>query len=724
MKMAWSETTQRGWSIGNSQILLEFENKTGGLALASLCRLSSETSRAPFEWALRGSPAGPLVLVEGAKEPVRPEDAGFVFESGQAGTSTDGAAELVVVWRNQTSRAVLSLSIRCFPDTAALEWTGALENRGSVPLPLVLGLWPLGLVLGQQPKNLRVLSADPKGRHGFYDAGPLVGTRSFDNWLVLDDATSKESLLVGGELGNGILKFGADTAVEGGGLTLRAGTNFPEMKEGKAQAFQVMPGQTAQLPLQFLALAEGGADHVGNEAFRYLRRHVMLEPVEGTPLAACCVWLTDPDVEELLESELAFAKRIGFDVFYHDAGWYEGSSLVPGMNDWALGAGSYEEHHQKFPNGLARFSEKVRATGMKFGLWVDPGNVDRARVLSGEIPEAWLAKRGGKNLECHHPSLSVMTQLCLGNPDVVAWVIKNVAGIVERYGLDWIKWDPSGTVTHACDRADHGHGTQGGSWAAWEGRGEILSALLAKYPDLIGFECDPSLRHCRTNPGPRTLLPGGYQNEFMTGPMVGPYVWGSMATVRTTDASEIREITSGWCTASTLDYSIRQHLKNGIAFGNINGQFSQLLSRAPSGYIEAFKRNLHHFKSYRHLLLQNVWHPELADSGDWQALLYTSEDLSEAVLFAFRHRGGKPTNSVKLAQFPKNRKYVLSSLNERPGRERIVSGSELASKGLEFELPNAWLAKGDGFPGSDYDSQLEFGSDILLLRQVAGEIHA
>jgi hypothetical protein len=290
--------------------------------------------------------------------------------------------------------------------------------------------------------------------------------------------------------------------------------------------------------------------------------------------------------------------------------------------------------------------------------------------------------------------------------------------------LDWIKWDPSGTVTHACDRADHGHGTQGGSWAAWEGRGEILSALLAKYPDLIGFECDPSLRHCRTNPGPRTLLPGGYQNEFMTGPMVGPYVWGSMATVRTTDASEIREITSGWCTASTLDYSIRQHLKNGIAFGNINGQFSQLLSRAPSGYIEAFKRNLHHFKSYRHLLLQNVWHPELADSGDWQALLYTSEDLSEAVLFAFRHRGGKPTNSVKLAQFPKNRKYVLSSLNERPGRERIVSGSELASKGLEFELPNAWLAKGDGFPGSDYDSQLEFGSDILLLRQVAGEIHA
>ncbi len=35
---------------------------------------------------------------------------------------------------------------------------------------------------------------------------------------------------------------------------------------------------------------------------------------------------------------------------------------------------------------------------MKFGLWVDPGNVDSKRVASGEIPQSWLAKRNGKTL--------------------------------------------------------------------------------------------------------------------------------------------------------------------------------------------------------------------------------------------------------------------------------------------------------------------------------------
>ncbi len=55
---------------------------------------------------------------------------------------------------------------------------------------------------------------------------------------------------------------------------------------------------------------------------------------------------------------------------------------------------------------------------------------------------------------------------------------------------------------------DHGHGAHGGVWSAYAGKMEIWSHLLKKFPNLSGFECEPSLRYCRTNPGPRTLLPG------------------------------------------------------------------------------------------------------------------------------------------------------------------------------------------------------------------------
>ena len=43
--------------------------------------------------------------------------------------------------------------------------------------------------------------------------------------------------------------------------------------------------------------------------------------------------------------------------------------------------------------------------GLKFGLWVDPGNVDAARVESGEIPAEWLAMIDGKTTR-DHASLS------------------------------------------------------------------------------------------------------------------------------------------------------------------------------------------------------------------------------------------------------------------------------------------------------------------------------
>ena len=447
-------------------------------------------------------------------------------------------------------------------------------------------------------------------------------------------------------------------------------------------------------------MAHGGPDEVANEALRYLKKHVLPEPVENSPLAASCVWLADPDAEEILSEELAFARRVGFDVFYHDACWVEGSSLVPGMNDWALGLGTWRESAAKFPHGLSAFSGKVRAAGMKFGIWVDPGNVDAALVDSGEIPRSWLALRGGKVQQCRHPSLAVMTQLCLGNPDVVAWIKRELSGIIDRFGLEWVKWDPSGTVNHACDCTDHGHGKHGGAWAAYEGLMEIWSYLLGKYPKLTGFECDPSLRHCRTNPGPRTLMPGGYRNEFMTGPMVGPYVTGSLATTRTTDSTEIRELTAGWCTASTLDYSQRQHFVGGIAFGNINGMWSQFLSRAPSGYIEAFKRNLLAFKGYRHLLFEDVWHPVLEDAVKWDALEYAREDASEAVVFVFRHPGGGEKNVVKLKALDPARTYVVTSLNDRPGqgaaprgrradgrRPRVHPAGSLAREGRRVPRP-------------------------------------
>ena len=720
---AWAHATTRGWTIGNDRLHLELQRTpTGGVAVTSLTRVAAGGMRTPRNWAQPGAAAGPWIRRAGETRFGPPERHGMPLAGSESVELPGGGIELNLRFDHDASGAVLMQSLRCFPGRSTLECVARLQNtRGSVPA--ICAISPIAIALADPGRRFVPWTAAAEGKHGFTQAAPATVAHEEDGWIVFEDAETGESLLLGGDLGTGILRFAVniEPAVEPaeGGVRVRAGAGPPSSGRAADPDGTLAPavGHAIEAPLTFLTLAGGGPDEVANEAFRYLKRHVMPPPVNDTPAAAYCVWLTDPDSEEIVNEELAFAKRMGFDVFYHDASWVAGSSTVPGMNDWAQGLGTYEESAEKFPHGLAELSRRVRAAGMRFGLWVDPGMVDSRRVSTGEIPPAWVAMRGGTPLETRHPSLSPMTQLCLGCPDVIAEIKEKLTAIIERYRLEWIKWDPSGTVSHACDRADHPHGPRSGTWAAYAGRMEIMSHLLERFPHLIGFECDPSLRHSRTNPGPRTLLPGGYTNEFITGPMIAPYVWGSLASMASMEATTLSQIVSGWCSASTLDYSLRRHFTHGISFGNINGMQAQLLSHAPAGYLEAFRRNLLNFKRYRHLLTGDAWHPQLEDPEGWEALQYTAEDGSESVVFVFRHPGGAERNVVRPKALDPGRGYVVAHLNDRPGREERCSGERLLHDGIPAALPDPWLAAGDGLPPGDHEAQLGFGSDILLIRR-------
>jgi hypothetical protein len=539
--------------------------------------------------------------------------------------------------------------------------------------------------------------------------------REFTDWLVLENERAGESMLVGGEPGLGVLGWVADIQPSAASTIVRAGTILiKDKKSGPAPIFELAPGATVETPISFYALAKGDTDNAGNETFRYLKQYVFQAPLPNSPLVTYCIWLTEKNSEEQLLKELTLAKRVGFDVFYHDATWYEGASVVPAMNDWTLGLGSYQEDKEKFPHGLKNISDAVHASGLKFGLWIDPGNVDAARVESGEIPADWLAMIDGKTIGTTHPSLAITKQLCMGDPKVIAWIEKQLGDIIEKWHLDWIKWDPSSTVSYECNRTDHGHGKTDGAYAAYRGRMEIMRYLLNRFPNLSGFECDPSLEFARTNPGPQGLLPGGYTNEFMSGPMLSPNVWGSLATIGQGDAGR-ENLSARWYSASALDYYFRKRFTHGVTFGNINGMSSQFLSAAPPGFVEAFERNLVFFKQYRHLLLEDVYHPTVGAAG-WSSIQYVKEDSSESVVYIFRDKSEIADTTVRLRGLDPKAKYRVTSLNDRPGREKVFDGEALM-KGVAEHLPDQWLSSGDGAM-SEFAEQQTYGSDILLLQRV------
>ena len=687
-----------GWELTNGHIQLTLVRTGDSVRLKSLHREGGA------EWAVAGTSL--LAIPDKSGEP-------YHFKEDSTLNLEKGGQQLTLHFASDDG-GVLSLGLKLYPTGAVIQATLQLENRGKHDLLLDAHIDPLFLTLKNPAGGLKAYSS-AKSQHGFHLAASSSGKRTFTDWLVLENAAAEESVLVGGEPGLGVLGWKADVQSAAASTSIRAGTILiKDKKSGPPATFELAPGATVETPISFFALAKGDTDNAGNETFRYLKQYVFQAPLPDSPLVTYCIWLTEKNSEEALLKELSLAKRVGFDVFYHDATWYEGSSVIPGMNDWSLGMGSYQESKEKFPHGLKNLSDTIRAAGLKFGLWVDPGNVDAARVESGEIPSEWLAMIDGKTLGVTHPSLTPTKQLCLGDPKVVAWIEKQLGDIIEKWHLDWIKWDPSTTVSYECNRTDHGHGKTDGAYAAYRGRLEIMRYLLERFPNLSGFECDPSLQFSRTNPGPQSLLPGGYTNEFITGPMLSPNVWGSLATIGQGDAGR-ENLSARWYSASALDYYFRKKLTHGVTFGNINGMSSQFLSAAPPGFVEALERNLLFFKQYRHLLLEDVYHPKVEAAG-WSSIQYIKEDSSESVVYVFREKSEIADTKVHLRGLDAKAKYRVTSLNDRPGRDRDMTGESLLN-GIAIHLPDKWLASGDGAIKEFADQQL-YGSDILLLRRL------
>ena len=691
-----------GWELTNGHIRVELTRSSGAVNLKSLRREGGA------EWAVAGTP-----LVASPDKSGKPH----VYLEDAISDLAKGGKQLMLRFRYDAG-GLLSLQLKLYPTGAVIQTAMQLENHGQHDLLLDAHIDPLFLNLKNPAGGLKPYSS-VKGQHGFYPSGDSSLKREFSDWLVLRNEAAEESLLIGGEPGLGVLGWKATVQSSAASTVVHAGTILikdkdKDKKSGPPATFELAPGETVETPISFFALSKGDSDNVGNETFRYLKQYVFQAPLPNSPLVTYCIWLTQKNSEEQLLKELALAKQVGFDVFYHDATWYDGASVVPGMNDWTLGLGSYQEDKEKFPHGLKNLSDAVHAMGLKFGLWVDPGNVDAARVESGEIPSDWLAMIDGKTIGTTHPSLAITKQLCLGDPKVVAWIEKQLGDIIEKWHLDWIKWDPSSTVSYECNRTDHGHGKTNGAYAAYRGRMEIMRYLLERFPNLSGFECDPSLQFARTNPGPQSLLPGGYTNEFITGPMLSPNVWGSLAAVGKGDASG-EYLTSRWYSASALDYYFRKHFTHGVTFGNINGMSSQFLSAAPPGFVEALERNLLFFKQYRHLLLEDVYHPKVGAAG-WSSIQYVKEDSAESVIYIFRDKSENADTTVRLRGLDPDAKYRVTSLNDRPGRERVMTGKALMN-GISEHLPNQWLTSGDG-ANKEFTDQQTYGSDILLLNRV------
>ncbi len=170
------------------------------------------------------------------------------------------------------------------------------------------------------------------------------------------------------------------------------------------------------------------------------------------------------------------ARKLGVELFVLDDGWFGA------RNDDTKGLGDYTVNRRKLPRGLKHFADRIRKTGMEFGLWFEPEMVNEDSDLYRAHPEYAVTTPGKK------PALGrnqLVLDLC--NPAVRNYIVDSVSRILDEAGVSYVKWDMN---RHISDAFSPHLSNQGEFFHRYIlGLYEVLERIFAPRPHILLESC-------------------------------------------------------------------------------------------------------------------------------------------------------------------------------------------------------------------------------------------
>lgn len=178
---------------------------------------------------------------------------------------------------------------------------------------------------------------------------------------------------------------------------------------------------------------------------------------------------------------LDFAKEsadLGIELFVLDDGWF-------GRRDNASSSlGDWQVNLRKFPNGLGSFSQKIKAMGLKFGLWVEPEMISPDSLLYQQHPE-WVLGTPGRQ----HSLSRDQWVLDLTNPDVCDYLVETFMTIFKEAGVDYVKWDFNRSLTEIGSQFLPKFRQRETAHRYILGLYDVVERLTSAFPDVLFENC-------------------------------------------------------------------------------------------------------------------------------------------------------------------------------------------------------------------------------------------
>ncbi|MCR5067082.1 MAG: alpha-galactosidase, partial [Erysipelotrichaceae bacterium] len=161
--------------------------------------------------------------------------------------------------------------------------------------------------------------------------------------------------------------------------------------------------------------------HIVPDQWQYKERPILINSWEGFGFS-----FTQDSLVELAQQ----ARELGCDLFVLDDGWFRE------RNNDLSGLGNYETDTTKLPDDLNGLADRIRETGLAFGLWVEPESVSVESELYRSHPDWAIHDKLHGDLYGRHQLLLDLTR-----KEVQDFIVENVGKIIDKTKASYIKWD-------------------------------------------------------------------------------------------------------------------------------------------------------------------------------------------------------------------------------------------------------------------------------------------
>lgn len=422
--------------------------------------------------------------------------------------------------------------------------------------------------------------------------------------------------------------------------------------------------------------------HLIKKQWREVERPILINNWEATYF--------DFDEEKLVNIATE-AQKLGIELFVLDDGWFgKRDNDTSSLGDWW-------EDKAKLPNGLERVSQRVHEAGLQFGLWFEPEMISLRSELFQEHSE-WAIQTPDREMTFGRNQFV----LDFSRPEIVEYLYEKMAGIIQKTGLSYIKWDMNRYITEAYS-TQLNEDQQGEFFHRYIlGVYRLYDKLTQAFPNVLFESCaggggrfDPALLH------------------------YAPQAWASDDT----DAVERLKIQYGTSFAYPI-YSIGSHVS--AVPNHQTLRETPIETRAATAYFgtfgyelnplelseeekEAVKQQISFYKEQRKLIRDGSFYrlksPFQGNETSWAVV---SQDQTEVLVGYYKVLATptvKTNQTLRIQGLKLNAEYVVD------GYDQTFYGDELTAIGLPLPVEFNGVNGNRAERGGDYQAQ------IFYLRQ-------